>query len=139
MCALTRTILLSYRGISLSFHLVTVLFQLVTSYFTFPLQFQLNSDFSHTFEWETLNCTFFSSPKKVTANSYYGIENHLQNVISKCSRFGGLLNVARWIDSIRGGQCKIGYMLLASERSEIHTGVTQLKIGYVCSFIYVWT
>ena len=48
-CALTRTISLSYRGISLSFHLVTEVFQLVTRYFTFPVRFQLNSDFSHTF------------------------------------------------------------------------------------------
>ncbi len=48
-CALTRTISLSYRGISLSFHLVTEVFQLVTQYFTFPVRFQLNSDFSHTF------------------------------------------------------------------------------------------
>ncbi len=46
--ALARTILLSYRGISLSFHLVTEIFQLVTRYFTFPVRFQLNSDFSHT-------------------------------------------------------------------------------------------
>ncbi len=48
-CALTCTISLSYRGISLSFHLVTEVFQLVTRYFTFPMQFQLNSDFSHSF------------------------------------------------------------------------------------------
>ncbi len=48
-CALTHTILLSYRGISLSFHLVTVLIQLVMHYSTFSVQFQLNSDFSHTF------------------------------------------------------------------------------------------
>ncbi len=48
-CALTRTISLNYRGISLSFHLVTEVFQLVTHYLTFPVRFQLNSDFSHTF------------------------------------------------------------------------------------------
>ena len=48
-CALTRTISLSYRGISLSFYLVTEVFQLVTCYFTFPVRFQLNSDFFHTF------------------------------------------------------------------------------------------
>ncbi len=48
-CALTRTISLNYRGISLSFHLVTEVFQLVTCYFTFPVRYQWNSDFSHTF------------------------------------------------------------------------------------------
>ncbi len=48
-CALTRTISLSYRGISLSFHLVIEVFQLFTRYFTLPVQFQLNSDFSYTF------------------------------------------------------------------------------------------
>ncbi len=31
------------------FHLTTEVFQLVTRYFTFPVRFQLNSDFSHTF------------------------------------------------------------------------------------------
>ena len=44
-CAHTRTISLSYHGISLSFRLVTMLFQLVTRYFTFPVRFQLNSNF----------------------------------------------------------------------------------------------
>ncbi len=53
-CALTHTISPSYRGISLSFRLVTLLFQLVTRYFIFPMQFQLNSDFSHTFFNEKL-------------------------------------------------------------------------------------
>ncbi len=48
-CALTHTISLSYWGISLSFHLVTEVFQLVMCYFIFPVQFQLNSDFSHSF------------------------------------------------------------------------------------------
>ncbi len=48
-CTLTRTNSLSYRGISLRFYLVTEVFQLVTRYFTFPVRFQLNSDFSHTF------------------------------------------------------------------------------------------
>ncbi len=48
-CTLTRTISLSYGGISLSFYLVTEVFQLVTGYFTFSVRFQLNSDFSHTF------------------------------------------------------------------------------------------
>ncbi len=48
-CTLTCTISHSYRGISLSVHLVTEVFQIVTCYFTFPMRFQLNSNFSHTF------------------------------------------------------------------------------------------
>ncbi len=57
-CALTHTISLSYHVISLSyhvislsFHLVTEVFQLFTHYFTFPVRFQLNSDFSYTFHF----------------------------------------------------------------------------------------
>ncbi len=63
MCALTRAISLSYRGISLSFHLVTEVFQLVTHYFTFPVRFQLNSDFPHTFlNGQLTRCTI-NSPR----------------------------------------------------------------------------
>ncbi len=55
-CALTHTISLSYRGISLSVHLVIEVFQLFTRYFTLPVQFQLNSDFSYTFLNGKLTC-----------------------------------------------------------------------------------
>ncbi len=54
-CALTRTFHLTTEvfhlalALALSFHLVTEVFQLVTRYFTFPVRFQLNSNFSHTF------------------------------------------------------------------------------------------
>ncbi len=77
-CALTRTISLSYHGVSLSFHLVTKAFQLVTRYFTFPVRFQLNSDFSHTFLNGQLTChtirlrncnTFFSL--SINCNFFY--------------------------------------------------------------------
>ncbi len=47
---------LSYRGISLSIHLVIEVFQLFTRYFTLPVQFQLNSDFSYKFLNGKLTC-----------------------------------------------------------------------------------
>ncbi len=51
---------LSYRGISLSIHLVIEVFQLFTRYFTLPVQFQLNSDFSYKFLNGKLTCRTIS-------------------------------------------------------------------------------
>ncbi len=46
------------------FHLATEVFQLVMRYFTFPMRFQLNSDFSHTFLMGNLRAVLLT--KKIT-------------------------------------------------------------------------
>ncbi len=96
-CALTRTISLSYRGILLSFHLVTMLCHLVTL-FHFPMRFQLNSDFSHTFFNVAtyapyllhsklcdnfLENFFFFKSLKVVVSGHHGSENSLLYAIKK--------------------------------------------------------
>ena len=100
-CALTRTISLSYRGISLSFHLVTEVFQLVTRYFTFPVRFQLNSDFSHTFfNGKHTHRTIISCIPMLIKNYQYIKGKQQHNLTKVLGRWGEFISYSGWVFTV---------------------------------------